>query len=103
MLEVAHEGTSIAVCEKDRLNMGVKNWRQRILTDEKNPNFLLDLIETVREETRPIEGHTDPGAIDDCWDEIIERIEHIAKSSVASHLLTKAIDERYGKPGENRY
>ena len=77
----------------------MKNWRQRELTDPTNPEDLLDLIETIREETRPIEGHTDPGAIQDCWDEILERLEKIAKSEE----FTKSLNERYGAPGELRY
>lgn len=70
----------------------MKNWRRRELTEATNPEYLLDLLETIREETRPIEGHTDPGAIQDCWDEIIERIEKIAQSEE----LTKRLNERYG-------
>lgn len=70
----------------------MKNWRRRELTEATNPEYLLDLLETIREETRPIEGHTDPGAIQDCWDEIIERIEKIAQSEE----LTKSLNERYG-------
>ncbi len=29
-----------------------------------------DLISTILAEVRPIEGHTDPGAIQDCWSEL---------------------------------
>lgn len=34
-----------------------------------------DLINTIKQETRPIEGHTDPGAIEDCWKELMELLE----------------------------
>lgn len=33
---------------------------------------VLDLIKSLRRETMPIEGHSDPGAIQDTWDELID-------------------------------
>ena len=33
------------------------------------------LLNTIKQETRPIEGHTDPGAIEDCWKELMEVLE----------------------------
>ena len=33
------------------------------------------LLNTIKQETRPIEGHTDPGAIEDCWNELMEMLE----------------------------
>ena len=46
----------------DRVN-DIGNWK------------VSDLINTIKEETRPIEGHTDPGAIEDCWRELMELLE----------------------------
>lgn len=35
---------------------------------------LTDLLVIIRRETRPIEGHDDPGAINDCWMEVFDRL-----------------------------
>lgn len=35
---------------------------------------ILDLIKTLRQETSPVEGHDDPGAVQDAWDELIELV-----------------------------
>ena len=40
-----------------------------------DPNKVSDLINTIKQETRPIEGHTDPGAIEDCWKELMETLQ----------------------------
>ena len=31
---------------------------------------ILDLLTVLKAETRPIEGHTDPGAIPECWSDV---------------------------------
>ncbi len=72
----------------------MKNWRRRELTEATNPEYLLDLLETVREKTtqyKLVNGVYNSPAIQDCWDEIIERIEKIAQSEE----LTKSLNERY--------
>jgi hypothetical protein len=33
-----------------------------------------ELIKTLRSETRPVKGHPDHGAIEDCWEELKELI-----------------------------
>ena len=48
---------------------------------------LRELLETIRSETRPIEGHTDPEAIEDCWREVFEietKTEIITDSTILS-------------------
>lgn len=42
-----------------------------------NIEDILDLIRVLRSETRPIEGHTDPNAIQDCWNELEDKIKEI--------------------------
>ena len=34
-----------------------------------------ELISTILAEVRPIEGHTDPGAIQDCWNELRDLLD----------------------------
>jgi len=36
-----------------------------------------ELLETIKSETRPIEGHADPRAIEDCWREVFEEIDTV--------------------------
>jgi len=36
---------------------------------------LRSLLMTIRNESQPIEGHDDPGALDDCWNEVFRRIQ----------------------------
>ena len=38
-------------------------------------NDLRGLLETLRRETRPIKGHDDPGAIEDCWEMVFDQLE----------------------------
>jgi hypothetical protein len=38
-----------------------------------------DIITTLRNETRPIEGHPDHGAIQDCWNSLTEIFDLMAK------------------------
>lgn len=40
-----------------------------------NHHKISELINDIKQETRPIEGHTDPGAIEDCWRELMEILE----------------------------
>ncbi len=39
--------------------------------------MLKELLETIRRETQPIAGHTDPGAIEDCWRSVFEELEAV--------------------------
>jgi len=43
---------------------------------DKKDDHLLKLLRTIRSETRPIEGHTDPKAIQDCWSEVEQIINN---------------------------
>ena len=38
---------------------------------------LIDILHVLRSETQPIDGHPDPGAITDCWNEVFETISAI--------------------------
>jgi len=38
---------------------------------------LVDILQTIRNETQPIDGHPDPGALDDCWNEVFETIQAV--------------------------
>ena len=40
---------------------------------------LRDVLSTLQRETRPIEGHTDPGSIQDCWNEVFETLDRLDK------------------------
>lgn len=42
------------------------------MADYKN---LREILETIKAETRPIENHTDPNALEDCWAEVFEQME----------------------------
>lgn len=42
--------------------------------------MLKELLETIRRETQPIAGHTDPGAIEDCWRSVFEELEAVEHS-----------------------
>ena len=39
-----------------------------------------DILETIKRETVPMEGHDDPGAIQDCWNEVFERLAILGES-----------------------
>ena len=58
---------------------------------------LKSVLETIMKETRPIEGHDDPGAISDCWNEVFETLD--------SDYLNKELDEAETKAWDalNRY
>ena len=53
---------------------------------------LIELLKTIKDETRPIEGHTDPNAIHDCWNEAFEILDAL-NEPVESEEFTK-IDKR---------
>lgn len=38
---------------------------------------LIDLLHAIRNETQPVEGHADPGAIQDCWDEAMDQVQSV--------------------------
>jgi hypothetical protein len=59
------------------------------MTKTKQVDFKLfrSALESIRRETRPIEGHTDPESIKDCWDEVFEDLDALeAKESALSKL-----------------
>jgi len=33
------------------------------------------LLNIIRAETRPIDGHDDPGAISDCWETVFKKLD----------------------------
>jgi hypothetical protein len=41
-------------------------------------NNIKVILEVIKNETRPIEGHTDPAAIEDCWKDVFEKIDDLA-------------------------
>jgi len=44
----------------------------------KTPSMreLKDYLQTIKEETQPINGHTDPGAVEDCWRQVFDIVEN---------------------------
>lgn len=51
---------------------------------------LIQLLITIQNETCPIDGHTDPGAIHDCWNEVFDTIK--AKEQEINELKTMLND-----------
>lgn len=45
---------------------------------ENRLNTIKLMLEAIRKETSPIEGHTDPQAIEDCWNDVFEWIDDLA-------------------------
>jgi len=43
---------------------------------------LVDLLMTIQRETQPIDGHPDPKAINDCWNEVFETLNEHQKPAV---------------------
>lgn len=41
------------------------------------------LLAALRSETRPISGHEDPGAIEDCWREVFDELIQIEEAAEA--------------------
>ena len=55
-----------------------KRVSERLLLElQRRSDFrkLRSIVAALRAETRPIEEHTDPGAIQDCWNELSEAID----------------------------
>lgn len=48
---------------------------------------VIKILETIKGETRPNEGHTDPGAIEDCWNEVFEYLTDLNRK------MDKAIND----------
>ncbi len=42
--------------------------------DSEMPAKVLSLLQTIRIETWPVTGHSDPGAIQDCWNTVEEMV-----------------------------
>jgi hypothetical protein len=42
--------------------------------------ILKSVLQAIQGETSPIDGHSDPGALLDCWNEAWERIEEVKKA-----------------------
>ena len=55
------------------LRQGIRNALSTINVVEQV--MVSALLNTIKQETRPIEGHTDPKAIEDCWKEVMEMLE----------------------------
>ena len=45
------------------------------MNDEKIFEEVWEIARVIRNETRPVDGHTDPKAIIDCWNELEDRIK----------------------------
>lgn len=43
--------------------------------------ILGQLIDTLRNESRPIDGHTDPGALTDRWNDVLESVLILEKAA----------------------
>ena len=50
-------------------------------TIDKKLEHLEAVLRTIYDETQPIDGHDDPGDIDDCWAEAFEFIEGVKADS----------------------
>lgn len=51
--------------------------------------LLPSLVETLRTETIPFDGHPDPGAIHDCWNSVQELIDLVVNPTI--HVQSKQI------------
>lgn len=60
---------------------------------------ILDLLTVLKAETRPIEGHTDPGAIQDCWSDVFLKLV----SYFSSRPLRQVIEEKKATAFEKEY
>lgn len=49
-----------------------------MLTTPSGTN-LREILLTIKQETQPIDGHPDPGALEDCWNEVFEVIAGMEK------------------------
>ena len=47
----------------------------------------IKLLQTIKSETRPIEGHTDPNAIQDCWGEVFELLESEPEQEAEQRII----------------
>ena len=58
-------------------------------------SLVLSLIGTLRSETIPINGHTDPGAVEDCWNSVSEIINCMVKKIIEpdqpKHLVKELV------------
>lgn len=67
-------GTRIIAPIKFCPNCGRK-FERNISMKTISGNDFIKLLECIRRETRPIDGHPDPNAIDDCWNEVFEYLK----------------------------
>ena len=49
--------------------------------EEKLIENIKDTLRIIRNETRPIEGHNDPGALQDCWKNVNEDLDKLKSSN----------------------
>ena len=54
---------------------------------------LLQVLQTIRNETQPINGHTDSGALQDCWKEVLETIEGQQKKTFSLNQLAEQVHQ----------
>lgn len=70
-----------ALAQNDALRGALKDAITRI-------NRACELMGTIRAETRPVAGHEDPGAIEDCWreafDELVQAEDELNKLTTTS-------------------
>ena len=50
-------------------------------TIDKRIEHLEQVIQTLKSCTQPVDGHTDPGSITDCWNEVDDYIAAIASAA----------------------
>jgi hypothetical protein len=54
----------------------------------------IQLLQTIRNETRPVERHPDPGAIEDCWDEVIEQLLKDVQQVAEMEMILREVEGR---------
>jgi hypothetical protein len=65
-------------------------------TEEEDSYFNIEtlkrVINSIRQETRPIKGHTDPAAIQDCWNTVNDIIELVYSKSEVKRIAFRAAE-----------
>lgn len=67
---------------QDKHRQALKKIRRlrSMLTTPSGTN-LREILLTIKQETQPIDGHPDPGALEDCWNEVFEVIAGMEKGA----------------------
>lgn len=60
---------------------------------------LINLLQTIKNETQPIEGHTDPKALDDCWNMVFEHVGFWMTCGIAVNKVMNIIENDMYKDG----